>query len=281
MNIVFTRSAGRGASARASSRASSSGRCTRSTTTSRCFAGWKVVVIVPLAADRGRPVARLPPDLASDRARDRGLLRRDLGCLPDPLAVPWVLGMVTFWTTRVRALFEVYFVAELLLSGRLVPLQLMPALGRRPSRTSCRSSGRSASRSRRSSATCRPTSLCSGSAMQVLWIGVGVSCSSVRVDARRSSDSRRWADERAPSACLCSIFAGRRDERAAVPRQLLHPALPVADPGRDRADRARARLLAHDRAERVVGVGAARGARRADPGRRADPHASSSRTWSG
>jgi ABC-2 type transport system permease protein len=34
--------------------------------------------------------------------------------------------MVSFWTTRVSALFELYFVLELLLSGRLVPLTLMP-----------------------------------------------------------------------------------------------------------------------------------------------------------
>jgi ABC-2 type transport system permease protein len=39
----------------------------------------------------------------------------------------WLLGMVSFWTTRVSALYEVYFVAELLFPGRLVPLQLMPA----------------------------------------------------------------------------------------------------------------------------------------------------------
>jgi ABC-2 type transport system permease protein len=38
----------------------------------------------------------------------------------------WLLGMVTFWTTRGSAIFETYIMAELLLSGRLVPLQLMP-----------------------------------------------------------------------------------------------------------------------------------------------------------
>ena len=38
----------------------------------------------------------------------------------------WALGLVSFWTTRVAAIFEVYFVVELLLSGRVVPLQLMP-----------------------------------------------------------------------------------------------------------------------------------------------------------
>lgn len=36
------------------------------------------------------------------------------------------LGMVTFWTTRVAAIFQVWFLAELLLSGRLLPLPLMP-----------------------------------------------------------------------------------------------------------------------------------------------------------
>jgi ABC-2 type transport system permease protein len=38
----------------------------------------------------------------------------------------WVIGMTSFWSTRVVALFEIFFVAELLLSGRLVPLELMP-----------------------------------------------------------------------------------------------------------------------------------------------------------
>ena len=36
------------------------------------------------------------------------------------------LGLVTFWTTRVSALFELAIAIELLLSGRLVPLPLMP-----------------------------------------------------------------------------------------------------------------------------------------------------------
>jgi ABC-2 type transport system permease protein len=38
----------------------------------------------------------------------------------------WALGLITFWTTRVSAIFDLYFVFELLLSGRIVPLQLMP-----------------------------------------------------------------------------------------------------------------------------------------------------------
>ncbi len=42
----------------------------------------------------------------------------------------WALGLVTFWTTRAGALFELYFVVELLLSGRLVPLSLLPGWAR-------------------------------------------------------------------------------------------------------------------------------------------------------
>ena len=38
----------------------------------------------------------------------------------------WLLGMITFWTPRVGAIYELYFAFELLLSGRLVPLALMP-----------------------------------------------------------------------------------------------------------------------------------------------------------
>jgi ABC-2 type transport system permease protein len=37
-----------------------------------------------------------------------------------------MLGMITFWTTRVSAIFELVVALELLLSGRLVPLPLMP-----------------------------------------------------------------------------------------------------------------------------------------------------------
>ena len=42
----------------------------------------------------------------------------------------WFLGLITFWTTRVGAVFELYFAAELVLSGRLVPMSLLPAWAR-------------------------------------------------------------------------------------------------------------------------------------------------------
>ncbi len=38
----------------------------------------------------------------------------------------WALGLVSFWTTRAQALVEVVIALELLLSGRLVPMAVMP-----------------------------------------------------------------------------------------------------------------------------------------------------------
>lgn len=42
----------------------------------------------------------------------------------------WVLGMISFWTTRVSALYSLYWALELLLSGRLVPMTLLPPWAR-------------------------------------------------------------------------------------------------------------------------------------------------------
>lgn len=38
----------------------------------------------------------------------------------------WALGMVSIWTTRVGAIYELFFACELLLSGRMVPMALLP-----------------------------------------------------------------------------------------------------------------------------------------------------------
>jgi ABC-2 type transport system permease protein len=43
----------------------------------------------------------------------------------------WILGMASFWTTRAGPIFQLVFTAELLLSGRLVPLSLMPEWAQR------------------------------------------------------------------------------------------------------------------------------------------------------
>jgi len=37
-----------------------------------------------------------------------------------------LLGMITFFTTRVGAIYELFFAIELIFSGRLVPMTLMP-----------------------------------------------------------------------------------------------------------------------------------------------------------
>lgn len=90
------------------------------------FAGWKFVVIVlwlPIAAVLTvlfEPTYDISPlEVAVFAVAIWGAyLIRSLFL--------WVLGMVTFWTTRVSALYDIFFTAELLLSGRLVPLALMP-----------------------------------------------------------------------------------------------------------------------------------------------------------
>lgn len=90
------------------------------------FAGWKFVVILLWL-----PVAFVL-SLLFDPALDFGWL----DVLVFSVSV-WgaylirtmfleLLGMISFWTTRVSAIFELAIAAELLLSGRLVPLQLMP-----------------------------------------------------------------------------------------------------------------------------------------------------------
>ena len=90
------------------------------------LAGWKAVVIVlwlPLAAFLTlifQPTLAIRPiDLAVFFIAIWGayVLRS---------MFLWLLGLVTFWTTRVGPVFDIFFTAELLLSGRLVPMSLMP-----------------------------------------------------------------------------------------------------------------------------------------------------------
>jgi ABC-2 type transport system permease protein len=90
------------------------------------FAGWKIVVIlfwIPLA-------------ISLSLVFDPTLDPRPLEILVFAVAI-WgaylirtmlqeSLGMLCFWTTRGAAIFDLYMTTELLLSGRLVPLPLMP-----------------------------------------------------------------------------------------------------------------------------------------------------------
>ena len=86
--------------------------------------------------------------------------------------VLWALGLITFWTTRVSAIYEAYFLAELLLSGRLVPMQLMPHWAQRlswafPFRWTF------AFPITALTGPITQQQLLQGLAMQLLWIGIG------------------------------------------------------------------------------------------------------------
>jgi ABC-2 type transport system permease protein len=90
------------------------------------FAGWKVVVIVlwiPLA---------IGLSLVFDPLLDPRLLEVAVfavaiwGAYLIRTMFQEALGMLCFWTTRGAAIFDLWMTTELLLSGRLVPLPLMP-----------------------------------------------------------------------------------------------------------------------------------------------------------
>lgn len=90
------------------------------------FAGWKVVVIIlwlPLAAF----LAWVFKPTLNPTWLEAGVFFVAIwGAYLIRTMSLSLLGMITFWTTRVSAIFEVYFAAELILSGRLVPMSLMP-----------------------------------------------------------------------------------------------------------------------------------------------------------
>ena len=90
------------------------------------FAGWKIVVIVfwiPIAA-----VLSLifRPELSPSVLQVAAFAIAIWGAYLIRSMFLWMLGMITIWTTRISAIFEAYFAAELLLSGRLLPVSLMP-----------------------------------------------------------------------------------------------------------------------------------------------------------
>jgi ABC-2 type transport system permease protein len=95
------------------------------------FAGWKFVVIVmwlPIAA----VLSVLFQPTVSFRPIDGAVFAVAIwGAYLIRSVNYWALGMVAFWTTRVGPIFELAFTAELLLSGRLVPLSLMPEWAQR------------------------------------------------------------------------------------------------------------------------------------------------------
>jgi ABC-2 type transport system permease protein len=90
------------------------------------FAGWKVVVIVlwiPLAI--GLSLV-FHPTLSPSLVQIVVFFLAIWGAYLLRTMFQEALGMLCFWTTRGAAIFDLWMTTELLLSGRLVPLPLMP-----------------------------------------------------------------------------------------------------------------------------------------------------------
>ncbi len=90
------------------------------------FAGWKFVVIllwIPLAIALS---LIFKPDLNPSLIEGVVFFFAIWGAYLIRTLLLTLMGLVTFWTTRVSAIFELVFAAELILSGRLVPMSLMP-----------------------------------------------------------------------------------------------------------------------------------------------------------
>jgi len=90
------------------------------------FAGWKVVVVtlwIPLAI--GLSLV-FHPALHPTALEVCVFIVAIWGAYLLRTAIQETIGMLNFWTTRGAAVFDLYMATELLLSGRLVPLQLMP-----------------------------------------------------------------------------------------------------------------------------------------------------------
>lgn len=90
------------------------------------FAGWKVAVIIlwlPIAAIL---IWAFRPELNPTPLEIFIFFFAIWGAYLIRTMLLWMLGMITFWTTRVSAIHQLYFALELLLSGRLVPMSLMP-----------------------------------------------------------------------------------------------------------------------------------------------------------
>ncbi len=91
------------------------------------FAGWKVAVILmwlPIAAVLA---LAFKPDLNPTLQEIVVFAIAIWGAYLIRTMFLELLGLISFWTTRVGAIYELYFALELLLSGRLVPMSLMPA----------------------------------------------------------------------------------------------------------------------------------------------------------
>src|SRR3954452_18789718 len=90
------------------------------------FAGWKFVVValwLPIAVGLS---AGFHPTLAPTAREIVVFIFAIWGAYLVRSMFQGTIGMLNFWTTRGAAVFDLYMAVEMLLSGRLVPLQLMP-----------------------------------------------------------------------------------------------------------------------------------------------------------
>lgn len=90
------------------------------------FSGWKPLWIawwIPLA---GILVVVFRPEIRPTPLQMLGFFVATWLAFLLRFILLYTLGLVSFWTTRASALFETVITAEVLLSGRLVPLELMP-----------------------------------------------------------------------------------------------------------------------------------------------------------
>jgi viologen exporter family transport system permease protein len=90
------------------------------------FAGWKFVVVglwIPIAIGLS---AVFHPDLHPSALEIGVFICAIWGAYFVRTMFQATIGMLNFWTTRGAAIFDLYMATEMLLSGRLVPLRLMP-----------------------------------------------------------------------------------------------------------------------------------------------------------
>ncbi len=90
------------------------------------FAGWKFVVVamwIPIAIGLS---AVFHPTLDPTALQIAVFVCAIWGAYLIRTMFQGIVGMLNFWTTRGAAVFDLYMATEMLLSGRLVPLRLMP-----------------------------------------------------------------------------------------------------------------------------------------------------------
>ena len=90
------------------------------------FAGWKIAMVIlwlPVAAGM---VLVFRPSLTVTVGEAAVFVVAVWGAFLIRSLYLWLLGMITFWTTRATGVFDIALAMELLLSGRLTPVGLLP-----------------------------------------------------------------------------------------------------------------------------------------------------------